>query len=143
MMERRRQVAGLRTAGIRDERAIARQLGISRQTVNRDIHWLMEQYRQAALIDVAAEKGQDLLRIEAALASLWPRVMSGTVSAHVAALGWMERRAKLLGLDAPKVLRIDVEAEIRMIAEREGLDPEEAVVFAQRYFQPGLVSGQR
>lgn len=41
----------------------------------------------------------------------------------------MERRAKLLGLDQP--MRIDIEMELRLEAERHGLDPDDVVAEAE------------
>ena len=42
----------------------------------------------------------------------------------------MDRRAKLLGLDAPQ--KVDHEHRIRMLAEANGFDPDEAVEEARR-----------
>jgi hypothetical protein len=51
--------------------------------------------------------------------------VAGDLDSFAATLKLMERRAKLLGLDAPK--KFDVRAIIVQFAEDNGLDPEETV----------------
>jgi hypothetical protein len=42
----------------------------------------------------------------------------------------IDRRCKLLGLDAPT--KVDIEMEVRQMAERAGMDPDEAVAEVER-----------
>lgn len=68
----RRNIARLRRAGITDQRVIAEQLGVSPSTVNRYFLQLNKEYRESAIRDTAVERGRDLDRIEALIASAWP-----------------------------------------------------------------------
>lgn len=96
--ERRRQALELRKAGATYDR-IAQQLGFA----NRG-----GAYRavETALREITAEPAQDvrqleLERLDALLLGLWPQARKGNQGAVDRVLRIMERRAKLLGLDAP------------------------------------------
>jgi hypothetical protein len=130
--ERRRQVAHLRLAGVTDQKAIARQLGVSEPTISRDVKWLDEQNRQLAAEDTAVWRGLQLARIERLIQAVWSDAVQGRYGAIDRVVLLLERQAKLLGLDAPAKLRIDVIEEIRVIAGSMGYDPEQAVEAAQR-----------
>ncbi len=67
----------------------------------------------------------ELERCDALLAGLWPKAKKGHVASVDKVLKVMERRAKLLGLDAPT--KIDIEAEVREFARAMGRDEAEAV----------------
>jgi hypothetical protein len=69
-------------------------------------------------------------RLRALLAAQWPKAMRGDATAATACLKIMEREAKLLGLDAP--LKVDISARLRLLAEAEGLDPDELIAEARR-----------
>lgn len=69
-------------------------------------------------------------RLDALLAAVWPDAIAGKVDAVDRVLRIMDRRAALLGLDAPT--RSDFTAVIRLDAERAGLDPDEAVRIAEQ-----------
>lgn len=134
---RRRQVAQLRLAGWRDYEQIGRQLGVSGRTIQRDFVWLDEQYRAAATADTAVLKGQQQERLEDAITGVWNDVRQGRWGAINVLLGLLERQAKLMGLDAPTRIKVDIEAEVRQIAQDEGLDEDELVRIAQ-----GIIAGK-
>ena len=60
-----------------------------------------------------------------AMAGHWEKAIHGDVNSTRTVLTIMDRRAKLLGLDAPQ--RLDVTGWIREMAEAEGIDPDQAV----------------
>jgi hypothetical protein len=129
---RRSQVAQLRLGGWRDPEAIGQQLGVSGRTIRRDFAWLDTQWRAAATTDTATLKGRQLERIEDAITGIWNDVRQGHHAAVNALLGLLDREAKLMGLDAPKMLKVDIEERIRFFAQQYGLDPDETVAEAQR-----------
>jgi len=116
---------------VRDQRRLARQLGVSLGTVNRDFQALDAEYRRRAASDIATEKGLDLDRVEAMVRGLWPEAARGTWQAVDRVLACLGRKAKLLGLDAPA--KVDAGLTLRDLAERvaqrDGLDP--AAVLAE------------
>lgn len=72
-----------------------------------------------------AERLRDLevARMDVMLKSLWPDVLAGKARSVEVAIKVLERRAKLLGLDAP--LKFNVEQIITETAERHGLNADE------------------
>ncbi len=107
MIERRAQVAALRLAGMRDQRRIARQLGVSPPTIHRDCKVLDAEWRARAVADVTNEKGLDLDRLERMIAAVWPEAARGNLPAVDRVTRLLERKARLLGLDAPEHMAID------------------------------------
>lgn len=130
MVERRRKVAAFRISGMRDQARIAKELGVSQPTISRDMDALDEQYRQAAAADTAKEKGLDLERCERLIGALWADAVKGRWLAIDRVLALMAHRAKLLGLEAPQ--KVNLEVYVRQMAESLGLDADAAVQEAQR-----------
>lgn len=126
---RREQVAGL-MLGYSSVRQIAEALGIHPSTAYRDTLAVRLEWQKHRVQLVDAALAEDLKRLEAAEKAIWVKVLKGDLLAIDRMLRIMERRAKLLGLDAPK--RVDITARIRQIAIDAGLDPDEAVREAQR-----------
>lgn len=129
-LERLQQVAALRLGGVRDQRVIARELGVTQQTISRDFAALDRLYRERAAADIAAAKGQDLERLDQLVLALWRQASQGSLGAVDRVLRVLERRAALLGLDAPQ--RVDIEQRVRQLAVAAGLDADAAVVEAAR-----------
>jgi hypothetical protein len=81
----------------------------------------------------------ELLRLDRVQMSLWAVLTQSNVDfdtlqrATLRFIQLSKRRAELLGLDAPK--RVDITQQIRTMAIREGLDPEQAVNDAQELLQ--------
>lgn len=69
-------------------------------------------------------------RLDRILFAIWQKALDGDYEAIDRVLRIEQRRAKLLGLDAPD--KIDIEWRIRLMAKSLGLDEEAAVVEAQR-----------
>jgi len=86
------------------------------------------------LKEVAGEPAEqvrkaELGRLDRLLMAHWPAAVDGDAKATQTVLQIMDRRARYLGLDAPQ--RIDLTAWIRDMAEREGIDPDQAVKDAE------------
>jgi len=80
-------------------REIGEALGVDHSTAYRRA--------QRALTSVVVEAVEEhrtieLLRLDALQSSLWPKALEGNLQAVKAILSIMERRSKLLGLDAPQ-----------------------------------------
>lgn len=108
-LSRRQEALERRIAG-HPYRRIARELGVSLNTAYKDV--------QRALGDLPAHLEQrtehvrkiELARLDVVATSLWPKVLAGESSACAVYLKVAERRARLLGLDAPIRLEADVQA---------------------------------
>lgn len=95
--ERDAQAATLRGAGL-DYRSIARQLGF--RSVS-SAHDAVARCLKATVREPGEEVRQlELSRLDAALAGIWRRVIGGELGAVDRMLKIMDRRARMLGLDA-------------------------------------------
>lgn len=105
--ERRGRVAALMLRGVHNSAEIAKALNndVSDRQIRRDIEWLETQYRERAAQDIQVAIGLDLMRIERMVASLLPRATSssdrGQIGAARVVKELLERKAKMLGYDAP------------------------------------------
>ncbi len=106
IIERRARVAALRLSGLRDQCRIAAHLGVSPPTIHRDGKALDAEWREQAVADVATEKGLDLDRLEHLIAAVWPEAVRGNLPAVDRVIRILERKAKLLGLDAPERMAV-------------------------------------
>jgi DNA-binding CsgD family transcriptional regulator len=98
--ERRVRAFGLRKAGA-SYRQIAQQLGVSLNTAWADVNAELLEYRDQVKADVAEVRDMELQRCDEMILGLWPHVRKGDAKSVFAAVKVMERRAKLLGIDAP------------------------------------------
>ena len=101
--ERRQKSLDLRIAGAR-YRQIGAQLGVSYQTAYRDVQTALGE-----LATLQAGKAEHLRELEVERCdklqmALWPKARSGDEKAARTVIAVMDRRAKLLGLDAPTKL---------------------------------------
>ena len=87
-------------------------------------------------------------RLDAMLNALWPTIIAqgrGTPRAVEAALKVMDRRAALLGLDAPKVVEDHRTVQIEIMAEKlaaeSGLDKNEIIAEAERIVAQAIAEG--
>lgn len=86
---------------------------------------------RATLREPAAElRTLEVERLDELLKGLWATATAGDTTAVDRVLKIMERRAKLLGLDAPS--KIDITERVRVLAEEMGMDPDAAVIEAER-----------
>jgi len=80
---------------------IAKALEISKSHAHRLVTEAMRETKAQITADVADMKAEQLSRLDGMLAGLWPAARKGAVGAVDRVLKIEERRAKLLGLDAP------------------------------------------
>lgn len=97
-IQRQQSALELRRAG-KDFREIARTLNCSKSQAQRDVARALEEARAAVLSDATDLKAEDLDRLNALLTTLW--VKKNELGAIDRILAVMQRRAKLMGLDAP------------------------------------------
>lgn len=131
--ERQTQALEFRKAGLSFPR-IAQELGYHNPAgAFRAVEAALERTQQepADAVRVLA-----LERLDRMLAACWGKAIGGDLLAVDRVLKIEERRAKLLGLDAPD--RVDILVRVRLMAQSLGLDPEAAVAEAER-----LVAEQR
>ena len=135
-IERRMMVARFRLSGIRNQRHIASEVGVSVATINRDFKALDAEWRERSSEDVAAAKGIDLDRLDRMIVALWDDAINGKWLAIDRILNLMHHRAKLLGLNAPEkredTQRIEISMMVKRIAEESGLDEAEIMAEAHR-----------
>lgn len=131
--DRQVQVAELVLNGF-SERQIARQLRTSPVTIHRDVVAVRKQWaeqRNATYETHIANQMQRLDQLERVIAR---EVAAGNLEAVDRALKILDRRARLLGLDAPTRHQVQVEdpisAEIRLLAEKLGVLDDPAVARA-------------
>jgi hypothetical protein len=94
--ERTRKALELRRAGANYDE-IARQLGLAKSTVHAMVHSAMREITREPAEEL---RNLELQRLDAMMMGLWPNARKGDATAVTAVLRVMERRAKLLGLDA-------------------------------------------
>lgn len=140
IIETRRRCWELRTKGYSLDQ-IAKEMGIMEHNVRSNL-------RAAAIMMDAThmlehEQMIDLNRLELLIQTFWPFVVGDKANGVDPSLDHaqfvlkvIERRAKLLGLDAPK--RIDVRALVMSWAEKQGLNPDDVMAVAYDLLpQPG------
>jgi hypothetical protein len=110
--DRRRQAIQLRIAGV-DLTTIADRLDYSSpQAVSVDITRALEQTTKALQVDADQLRAIELERLDRLQAGVWTRAINGDDKAVLSALRIMQRRARLLGLDAPVKVKTEVTSEL-------------------------------
>jgi hypothetical protein len=99
-IERRAKALEMRKSGM-TYRAIGAALGVSQCMAHKDVHHVIDILAREARETAEAIREIELERLDAMLAALWPAVEAGDTSSISTALRVAERRARLLGLDAP------------------------------------------
>jgi len=98
--DRRRKVAANIQAGL-SQAQIADALGVSRPTVHRDVQALIREWKAGGGRTIETYVALENSPLDRMLNVIWPDVLNGNLQAIDKMLRIMERRAKLLGLDAP------------------------------------------
>ena len=135
-IERRQRVARLLRTGA-TEGQIAMQLGVSRKTIVGDVAVLRAEWQAAGAQDrdewIAGELGK-LEAIEAECWRLFYNEPKGRLFAIDRILAVMERRARLLGLDAAKRVQVEanIRAEVERIAQERDLPTDEVMAEVMR-----------
>lgn len=125
---RRARVAELLLAR-RTERQMAAELGVSTGTIVYDVAAVRAGWAESRKMHADLWVAEELSRLAAAEAAIWPQIMAGKWLAIDRLLAIQDRRAKYLGLDAPA--KVDITYRVRELAEQYGLDPDEAVRAAE------------
>jgi orotate phosphoribosyltransferase-like protein len=114
--DRRQQVAALRRQG-RTMAQIARELGVSTATISIDVRAMQVEWQELHRRDHDAWMMTELAKLDALEAAAWEQVAAskGRMFGIDRVLAIMDRRAKLLGLDAPT--KIDLTQSVRAKAE--------------------------
>ena len=124
--QRRTQAIALRLAGV-DFESIATRLGYaSRGAECTDINRALEQSLAEQARDGEVLRQAELLRLDRLQAGVWTQALAGDPRSAEVALKVIDRRCKLLGLDAPARVELmtmgAIEAEIeRLSAELGGV----------------------
>lgn len=126
--DRRARAVALRLAGV-DYETIASQLGYaSRGAATKDVCRALEANRAECAEAVENLREADLLRLDRMLMVAWNKVIrDGNLRAVEVVLKIMERRAKLVGLDAKIEMDVKIETEtdreIRALVDRLSRTP--------------------
>jgi hypothetical protein len=127
--ERRAQIFEYVKAGA-SYRDIGRRFAVSHVTIARDVQRILEALQRTAIHDIELYRQLELVRLDQLLQGVWPAAVVGNLAAVSLALRIAERRARLLGLDAPA--KLDIEARVRAIATQEGLDADQVMREVER-----------
>lgn len=128
-VEARRAVVAQLVLGHFSVRAIAADIGVSKSQIQRDIEALRLEWQESRRAAVDAQVAEDLQRLTALERTLWPGALRGDLAAMDRLLRIQERRSRLLGLDAPAKVELDVMLRnaAQRVAEEEGLDVNEVM----------------
>ena len=107
-------------------RQIGQQLGVSHVQAFRDVQRVL---REVVSEPAEAVRRVELARLDRLMRAHWSAAIEGDTKATAMVLQIMDRRARYLGLDSPQ--KIDLTASIREMAEREGIDVDQAVKDAE------------
>jgi Trp operon repressor len=131
LAERRQKVSALRLMHY-TQREIAVELGVSVATINRDLAVVRAEWAERRSQSYESWVGEELAKIDLLERAILPAAISGDDKAQARLVQFMDRRARMMGLDKPErfehtVITMDaVEAEIarleREMSERERSD---------------------
>lgn len=134
--ERRVRALELRKAG-HSYREIGRQLGISHVQAEKDVTRVLAELNAQATETAESWRRLELERLDALWVGIWRQALSGHPLAVASALKIMERRAKLLGLDAPQRMELDVQRHAEQLASELGLSVDAVLAEAERIVGAG------
>ena len=104
-VEKRQQALDLRLAG-GSYREIGQQIGISHVQAYRRVDAALSELHKLQMQKAEKLREIELERLEKMHEALWPKVRNGDEKAVRALVAVMDRRAKLLGLDAPTRMQV-------------------------------------
>lgn len=103
---RRKKVAANLLGGL-NYRQMAEALGVSIGTISSDVKIILGRWQREQIKDAGDYVQMELVRLDRALNAIWDRVLEGDLKAIETMLKIEERRARLLGLDAPIPIKVD------------------------------------
>lgn len=143
ILDRRRRVTRLYLRG-RSQRWIAARVGVSQPTVFRDLEAIRKEWLAAAVFDMNAAKVQELAKLDELELTYW-RAWERSIGTHTkktetvgkdgglelsetseelvgdprflaGVMTCVERRCKILGLDAPKQINGTIQVPVKVVA---------------------------
>jgi transposase-like protein len=120
-IQRQQAALELRRAG-QDFREIARRVGCSKSAAHRYVKAALEGAIEQIATEATELKAEEISRLDGMLAGLWGDARKGDVAAVDRVLRIMERRSKLLGLDAPVKLAHTGKDGGPILTRNDGLD---------------------
>lgn len=105
VLEREANVLKLRRGGLTFD-LIAKELGFKNASGAHKAY--TNACKRIVQADVEEIRATEIDRLDIAQGAIWSRVMRGEVPAVMALLKIMERRARILGLDAPSKAQVDI-----------------------------------
>lgn len=109
---------------------IARACKVSEMTVLRDVNSVQMEWRRTYLEEAETMAARDMDRLEYYLTKLIRGIEAGDVKSINAAVEIIRERGNILGYR--QGMQVDIEQQIREVAESQGYDPERAIAAAQR-----------
>jgi hypothetical protein len=119
--ERRVQALALRREGATFTE-IGEALGINRSAAHKAVSRALDELAQLAEGEVVSLRALELDRLDALQRSIWTQAMDGALPAVDRLLRIMERRAKLLGLDAPVKQQTEESQQLGVLVLPEAID---------------------
>jgi hypothetical protein len=115
IVERRARVFELRKRGS-SYREIGRALGIDVHTAHADVAAEIAALRDTTVTQATELRALELERLDAMNAGLWSQIEKGSPTAVSAGVRVIERRCRLLGIDAPVASRTEVSGSLTLLA---------------------------
>lgn len=109
---------------------IAKKVKVSEVTVYNDIKNIQLEWRKSYLDDIEILAAKDIAALDYMLQKLMPGIDRGDPKAVMAALSIIQERGNILGIRAG--VQVDIEQQVREVAESAGYDPDKAVALAQK-----------
>lgn len=109
---------------------IAVRVKTSETTVYADIKAVSAEWRRSYLDDIEVLASRDLARLDEMFQKLSPAIEQGEVKSIQAAVEIIRERGNILGYRHG--VSVDIEQHIRELATSQGMDPDQAVLIAQR-----------
>lgn len=93
-------------------------------------------FLESATRDITLAKGLDLERTDRLMQVYYPDAIAGNLKCAQFVMDLLDYRMKSLGIAAAQ--KINLEAQIRVLAKTFGMDPEEAIAEAQTIIANGV-----
>lgn len=110
LAERRRRIASMMLAGARQV-DVARTLGVDQPTMTREVQAIKQQWRDDTSRDVSELVDIEVARLDRLQMAHWERAIQGHGASTDTVLKIIDKRIKLLGLDAPERHQVDITNE--------------------------------
>jgi hypothetical protein len=110
---------------------IAKVLRVNRNTISADIRAIREDWKSHRSDAYEQYSAEEIPKLDALEQAVWAKAMAGDNRAIDRVLAIMQRRAALIGLDAPEKSRIEVITRDQLLAEIEKVNREIAALEAK------------